>query len=327
LWMLSPFRTMAVCWLARQCSMISYLAAGAFFSNFWCWLNFRAVVFLVRVDWMCVGQRVVEDGGRHLGGVKFNCVCVDRHTVYVCVWGLARYIKLTAAEIGAAASRFILPATVLTSGCYDGYLPLFYSLMSTSFSISFLPSTWDNNLAVNVPGISVTPPSCRGSYWNVFNMVTSLMMLACPLDCYFFFFFFFPVSFSLTNVHVLVGSSSFYDWTISTGKVSSLSGGAGVCGSVRLWPTVWDSCVVPKSQKTEKKLTKQKSCPWSAQLDPSAWFSYRPFLLLLLFCFIFLSRKGATGNRMGTTTATTRRPFFFFFQNLYTTGPAELPGR
>lgn len=163
--------------------------------------------------------------------------------------------------------------------------------MSTSFSISFLPSTWDNNLAVNVPGISVTPPSCRGSYWNVFNMVTSLMMLACPLDCYFFFFFFFPVSFSLTNVHVLVGSSSFYDWTISTGKVSSLSGGAGVCGSVRLWPTVWDSCVVPKSQKTEKKLTKQKSCPWSAQLDPSAWFSYRPFLLLLLFCFIFLSRK------------------------------------
>lgn len=149
---------------------------------------FALLFFSVRVDWMCVGQRVVEDGGRHLGGVKFNFVCVDRHTVYVCVWGLAGYIKLTAAEIGAAASRFI-PATVLTSGCYDGYLPLFYSLMS--ISISFLPSTWDNNLAVNVPGISVTPPSsCRGSYWNVFNMVTSLMMLACPLDCYFFFFFF-----------------------------------------------------------------------------------------------------------------------------------------
>ncbi len=86
LWMLSPFRTMAVCWLARQCSMISYLAAGAFFSNFWCWLNFRAVVFFgsCRLN-VCVGQRVVEDGGRHLGGVKFNCVCVDRHTVSVCV--------------------------------------------------------------------------------------------------------------------------------------------------------------------------------------------------------------------------------------------------
>lgn len=84
-WMLSPFRTMAVCWLPRQCSMISYLAAGAFFSPFWCWLNFRAVVFrFVSIECVWVG-RVVEDGGRHLGRVKFNCVCVDRHTVCPCV--------------------------------------------------------------------------------------------------------------------------------------------------------------------------------------------------------------------------------------------------
>jgi hypothetical protein len=119
----------------------------------------------------------------------------------------------------------------------------------------------------------------------------------------------------------LVGSSSFYDWTISTGKVSSLSGGAGVCGSVRLWPTVSNSCVVPKSQKQKKKVA----------LDPRNWilpldFPIDHFFFFFLFCFIFLSRKE---QRVTGWEPPPPPPgvLFFFFQNLYTTGPAELPGR
>lgn len=86
LWMLSPFRTMAVCWLALQCSMISYLAAGAFFSNFWCLLNFRAVVFFGSCRLNVCGSESRWGWRASLGRCQIQfCMRGQTHSVRVCV--------------------------------------------------------------------------------------------------------------------------------------------------------------------------------------------------------------------------------------------------
>ncbi len=102
------------------------------------------------------------------------------------------------------------------------------------------------------------------------------------------------------------------------------------CGSLWFGSAVADSLrqlCSTKVTKNRKKTNKTKKLPLIRTTG-----SFRLIFLSTIsssssFLFYFSLTQGATGNRMGTTTATTRRPFFFFFQNLYTTGPAELPGR
>jgi hypothetical protein len=92
LWMLSPFRTMAVCWLARQCSMISYLAAGAFFSNFLVLVEFSRCCFSGSCRLNVCGSESRWGWRASLGRCQIQlCMRGQTHCVHVCVRSGALY--------------------------------------------------------------------------------------------------------------------------------------------------------------------------------------------------------------------------------------------